>query len=1112
MLEVRLLGQFEVLKDGRPLNISTRNAQLLFAFLVLKAGKAQRRERLAGLLWPESSEENARSNLRHELWRLRKALETESQSYFQVDDLTIAFQPQGETSVDVHALESLPPDTNQAEVLKEALSRYQGELLPGFYADWVLVERERLYALYEAKIARLLDILQSQGRWIEVIEWAQGWIGYGQLPEPAFQALIAAYANRADLSKAAMTYERFERALQRELGVKPSETTQALYQRIKAGWQPEVQARKPAHKSAPFSSRTESERSNLPQPISSFIGREKELQEVEGLLSHSRLVTLTGVGGTGKTRLALKVAAKLQNSYKDGVRIVELAQLLDPDLVPAMAAVDLGLREASGRPILETILDFLRARQLLVILDNCEHLIEACARFTDEVLRDCPGITFLVTSREALGITGEHIYPVPALGLPQFNEGFLIPELTQVESVRLFIERASAVQPSFALNDENAPAVVSICQRLDGLPLGIELAAARVKVMTPEMIANRLDDRFRLLTGGSRIALPRQQTLRASIDWSYNLLEEAERRLLRRLALFVGGCTLEAAQAVGGDGDPFQVIEALTSLVDKSLVRLRDTRTGPRYTLLETIRQYAGEKLLESGEMQAVRRRHLGYFMEWVEAAEPETRGPQQVSWLYRLEVERENLRLAFEFSLTEDPPAGLRLASALWWFWFAKNHLVEGERWLVRAVLKPENSARTIHLGRALGRLGMISGLKIWGRLVKNSNPGKNSVQASLNWAREGLEICQETNDEAGLGYAHFFLGWVYAYSLGDYTAARMHYDASAELFEKTGDSWGLARVQFNLSRMARHQGDIIAQVACMEKSLALCREIGDWRGIATALDNLGVAKAEIEGNLRAGRALVQEALDIYRQFELHTVVNAIIALSYMHCWQGDFQLARQVLDELVENERRSGNPLTIASAYLQMGDTCCLQGSFEAGIAILEQNLWAVKESGSNEFILILAYALACSGQTERAKQLLDENQHRVQEEPYLLVHYLRTRGWIALLGGAGSEACHYYCESLRNAKKIGNILEALLSLEGYAWALNSAARRSEAARIYGATADFRDHIGAPVFPLNRPMYERVMTELQNELGEAGYAQAWGEGKAMGLDRAIGLVLGED
>jgi predicted ATPase len=414
---------------------------------------------------------------------------------------------------------------------------------------------------------------------------------------------------------------------------------------------------------------------NLPIQLTSFIGREKEIAEIKNLLEHNRLVTLTGSGGVGKTRHSLQVGAELLDAFADGVWLIELASVSDPGLVlPSVAAV-LGVHEDEGHPLTTALQDHLRAKTVLLLLDNCEHLLEASAQLADVLLHACPHLKILVSSREALGMAGEVSFHVPSLSLPDAQHLPSLERLTQYDSVRLFIERAVAVKSDFIVTNENAPAVAQVCSRLDGIPLAIELAAARVKGLSVDQISIRLDDRFRLLTGGSRTALPRQQTLRAMIEWSYDLLSEPERLLLRRSAVFVSDWTLEAAEAVCAEPDPadgstgmtLEVMDILLRLVDKSLIIAEEKGRQARYRMLESIRQYASEKLMESGEEESLRGRHLEFFLTFSEQAEPKLNGAEQLIWLNGLGAEYANLQAALVWSRqTDSTQPKLRLAQAI--------------------------------------------------------------------------------------------------------------------------------------------------------------------------------------------------------------------------------------------------------------------------------------------------------------------------------------------------------------------------------------------------------------------------------------------------------------
>ena len=459
---------------------------------------------------------------------------------------------------------------------------------------------------------------------------------------------------------------------------------------------------------------------NLPAHLPRLIGRDEELVALCGALlaADQGLLTMTGTGGCGKTRLALEVAATLREQFADGVWYVELAGIGDPALVPTAVATALGLREAPGRPVIETVRQSLRERALLLVLDNCEHLVDACARLVDDLLSGCPGLRVLATSREPLRMTGELVWRVPGLAAPDLDSPRTDPvELSRFAAVRLFAERARAARPDFAMGPRNARAVGNICGRLGGLPLALELAAARVRVLSAEEIATNLDDSFRLLTGGSRTAPARQQTLRAALDWSHDLLSVEERALFRRLAVFAGGFDLASAEAVGAEGAIARtdVLDQLTRLVDKSLV-LGDQADGlVRHRLLEPVRQYARERLNDSGDAPATAARHAAHFLALAEDAEPKLMNPDRHRWVARLETEHQNLRAALSWLLSVgEVEAGVRLATALVPFWSNRGHLSEGRRWLERGLTIGGSNLPAARRAKALSGAAMLAMLQI--------------------------------------------------------------------------------------------------------------------------------------------------------------------------------------------------------------------------------------------------------------------------------------------------------------------------------------------------------------------------------------------------------------
>jgi len=602
---------------------------------------------------------------------------------------------------------------------------------------------------------------------------------------------------------------------------------------------------------------------NLPVQLTNFVGREKEIQEVKDELGRHRLVTLTGSGGTGKTRLSLQVGADLLDSFPNGVWFVELAPLSDPNLIPNTVLSVLGISEQSDKPALDVLQEYLQPRKLLLVLDNCEHLIANAAAVANAILSAAPDVKILASSREALGVQGELSWHVPSLSLPDPKKLPELEALTQYEAVRLFIDRAILVNPHFTVTKDNAPAIAQICFRLDGIPLALELAAARVRMLSVDQISARLDDRFRLLTGGARTALPRQQTLRAMIDWSYDLLSENERLLLRRLAVFAGGWTLELAEQVCSDEtiDQYEILDMLGRLVDKSLVTVYESITGTRYRILETIRQYAREKLFELGEGEKLRDRHLKAFVELAEQMEPDSRGQNQPHCFNRFEEEMDNFRLAMEWAHGRDNESLLRLSTSLWRFLDLRGYQEDAE-WLYAAIRLTEGMktpARAYGLARAAwvfnNNKGLIDPFPAWvseGIELSRALNCKTELammlcrQAVLDFWRDTsdnrsylaiaqpvIEVCRDNND-------HWVLGFIYIEVATDLIVhdppeARHYLEDGLKHLEIAGDRRLLSWAYFYLKDVALRDGNTNEAQRFGEKAIEYAREIGDVNNMAS-------------------------------------------------------------------------------------------------------------------------------------------------------------------------------------------------------------------------------------------------------------------------------------
>ena len=928
-LHIQLLGKFavSVFKETIPDECwRSRRARSLIKLLALTPGHRMHRDQVIDTLWPNSDLAAAVNNFHQTLYTTRRVLEAAGANCLTLEDgfLSLA-QADGQTlEVDLeqfefaeeHAKGSQNPQTFQ-----DVLALYPGELLPDdLYEEWTIPRRESLRLTFVQVLLDLAYLYETRQEYPEGIATLQQVLSVDQSHEEAHAGLMRLFALSGQRQQAVRQYQTLREVLCQELEAEPSQGTNHLYEAIQSGnLQPASPIVRTAH--------------NLPAQVTSFIGREKEVVALKQVIlsGQTRLVTVTGAGGTGKTRLALRAVEELLDAFPHGVWFVELGAVSNPNMIPATVASALKLRESPDRSVLEVLVDYLRSKRALIILDTCEHLVESVASLVDQILHVSNQAVILATSREILGVSGEMPFLCPSLALPAPHMLKIRTEmerysaLVSCEAVRLFADRASLASPGFTISKMNVATVAQICRRLDGIPLAIELAAARTRMLSVAQIAERLDDAFVLLTGGSRTALPRQQTLKATIDWSYNLLTPVERALLLRVSIFSGGWTLEAAEAVcAGEGAQAEnlsleeILDLLGRLADKSLILVEPgIMKKKRYHTLDTIRQYAHERLLEIGGESLIRDRHLGYFLQLAEEAEPHLRAWGMAEWLNRLEAELGNLRLALEWSLSGRVEQGLCLASALHMLWHIRNHRFEGIQWLER-LLEADSHGQPVQQRPSSSQIVRGIALIVVARLNR-LYPGEYSEHAQVQY-KEGKEIFGELGEEA-LSYQPFVL----FYEVSSEEEAR---DCLA-MARRVGDDFHSAESLRMLTYYKLDKGCIPQATAYAQENLALKQKMGDKDGEAMALFDLGTLEF-MQGNLEQAA----ENWDASQRC-LHAVKNIEMAL---------FFSGYPVRAALVQGEYRQA--LQIGEAQLAAGQEISSSLVITTALGFIAWAAWALNE----------------------------------------------------------------------------------------------------------------------------------------------------------------------
>ncbi|WP_207935739.1 BTAD domain-containing putative transcriptional regulator [Actinomadura sp. KC216] len=1036
-----VLGPVEARIDGAPVPVGGPSVRAVLAMLLLEAGRVVPSGRLIDGLYGDEPPGGAANALQSQVSRLRRGLGDAA----LVENLPAGYRIAVEADdVDVHRFERLARDGRRAladgrhraaaAAFAEALALWRGPALAGVSAPFAEARAARLEEERAAVVEDLAAARLATGEAATVVAELRGLVDAQPLRERARALLMRALHGCGRQAEALAVFEDGRRALAEELGADPSRELADVHLAILRGEIGGADDRPP-----------EAARANLPAQLTSFVGRDEELRRVGKMLADGRLVTLLGPGGAGKTRLAVEAAGREGGD----VCFVDLAPVGRDEVAKALLAA-LGLREGGMRPVpggppdaLERLVTALDGRRMLLVLDNCEHVVVPVANLAHRLLTACPGLRILATSREALGITGEALRPLPPLELPP--EGAEAGDVAAYPAVRLFLDRAGAVRPDFAVDDGNVASVVGICRALDGLPLAIELAAARLRSLPVGEVATRLGDRFRLLSRGDRSAPPRHRTLRAVVEWSWDLLNEAEQTLARRLTVFAGGFTLAAAVGVCDlDGDLADADELVAELADKSLVQ----SDGARYRMLDTVRAFCAERLAEAGETERFERAHAEYFLALAQRADPHLRGVEQLEWLALLAADHGNLHAALRRSVRADTALALRLIGALSWYWLLRGRV--------------EGAPLACEVLDVLGDDPPEGLNEEYALCVTNAVSGGGSLDRAAAWLDRAAELLRGITGP--LRNPVTVVMW--ALIAGP---ARTEYAIFAE--QIGDDPWTRALVRMSEGFLAHIGGDLAeVERTCAEAADGF-RACGDRWGIANSLDPLAQA-ADRRGDRDRALALLDEALELMRELgALEDTADLLYQRALVHIHGGDLDAARTGYEHGIELARRAGTPDKIAAGYQGLGEVARLRGDLAGARRLFETALTGYSSerfiaAGVRGSALVgLAWTAVVEGDHARAEELFHEALDLAFDHPIFTYHALAAAGLagVALADGDGQRA----------------------------------------AALLGAAAALRG-----VQAASDPDTERVTAAARSVLGDAAYEAAFAGGAGLSREEAFALL----